>query len=39
LLERLGRVREAALEYEAASDRAGNTSAREFLERRLQALG
>jgi RNA polymerase sigma-70 factor (ECF subfamily) len=39
LLERLGRVREAALEYEAASAGAGSTSEREFLERRLQALG
>ncbi len=38
LLRRLGRYPEAALAYEAASERAENTAEREFLERRRRAL-
>jgi len=39
LLRRLGRVRDAAVEYEAAIASAGNTSEREFLQSQLQELG
>ena len=38
LLRRLGRDAEAAAAYEAAIDRAGNTSERDFLRRRRAAL-
>ena len=38
LLRRLGRNAEAALAYDAAIARTENTTEREFLQRRLQAL-
>jgi RNA polymerase sigma-70 factor (ECF subfamily) len=38
LLRRLGRVRDAAVEYEAAIASAGNTSEREFLQCQLRDL-
>jgi RNA polymerase sigma-70 factor (ECF subfamily) len=38
LLRRLGRYPDAALAYEAASERVENTAEREFLERRRRAL-
>ncbi len=38
LLRRLGRNAEAALAYDAAIERTENTTEREFLQRRLQAL-